>query len=90
MQGATTAASGSTSTKSDIYYSEKYSDSQFEYRHVHVSDDIVKRLPRDRLLSEREWRELGIQQSRGWQHYMIHRPEPNILLFKRPLENKEN
>ena len=25
----------------------------------------------------------GVQQSRGWVHYMRHQPEPHILLFKR-------
>lgn len=35
-------------------------------------------------MSEAEWRGIGVQQSRGWQHYAIHRPEPHILLFKRP------
>ena len=25
---------------------------------------------------------MGVQQSRGWQHYAIHRPEPHVLLFK--------
>jgi cyclin-dependent kinase regulatory subunit CKS1 len=39
----------------------------------------------DRLLSESEWRQLGVQQSRGWVHYAIHKPEPHILLFRRPL-----
>ncbi len=38
-----------------------------------------------RLLSESEWRSIGVQQSRGWQHYEIHKPEPHILLFRRPL-----
>lgn len=27
----------------------------------------------DRLLSETEWRQLGVQQSRGWVHYAIHK-----------------
>jgi hypothetical protein len=31
-----------------------------------------------------EWRGLGVQQSRGWIHYAIHRPEPHILLYRRP------
>jgi cyclin-dependent kinase regulatory subunit CKS1 len=31
-----------------------------------------------------EWRALGVQQSRGWVHYELHRPEPHILLFRRP------
>jgi cyclin-dependent kinase regulatory subunit CKS1 len=36
-----------------------------------------------KLLTEAEWRELGLQQSRGWIHYEIHKPEPHILLFRR-------
>jgi cyclin-dependent kinase regulatory subunit CKS1 len=38
-----------------------------------------------RLMSELEWRGIGVQQSRGWVHYEVHRPEPHILLFRRPL-----
>lgn len=37
------------------------------------------------LLTEREWRSVGVQQSLGWQHYMQHKPEPHVLLFRRPL-----
>jgi cyclin-dependent kinase regulatory subunit CKS1 len=36
-------------------------------------------------LTDAEWRSLGVQQSRGWEHYACHRPEPHILLFRRPL-----
>lgn len=32
---------------------------------------------------QNEWRGLGVQQSRGWVHYAIHRPEPHIMLFRR-------
>ncbi|KAJ8905419.1 hypothetical protein NDN08_001926 [Rhodosorus marinus] len=67
----------------NIQYSEKYYDDQFEYRHVILPKDIAKYVPRSRLMSEEEWRALGVQQSRGWVHYAIHRPEPHILLFKR-------
>jgi len=34
-------------------------------------------------LSEYEWRALGIVMSPGWEHYMLHEPEPHILLFRR-------
>jgi len=29
-----------------------------------------------------EWRGIGVQQSRGWVHYAIHRPEPHIMLYR--------
>ena len=47
--------------------------------------DQAKALPRDRVLKEQEWRGIGVQQSRGWEHYARHRPEPHILLFRRAL-----
>ena len=28
---------------------------------------------------------MGVQQSRGWEHYAVHKPEPHILLFRRLL-----
>merc|ERR1712167_29288 len=67
-----------------ISYSEKYEDETYEYRHVILPRDIAKMVPKGRLLAESEWRGLGVQQSRGWVHYAIHRPEPHILLFRRP------
>ncbi|XP_062453946.1 cyclin-dependent kinases regulatory subunit 1 isoform X1 [Rhea pennata] len=71
-----------------IYYSDKYDDEEFEYRHVMLPKDIAKLVPKTHLMSESEWRNLGVQQSQGWVHYMIHEPEPHILLFRRPLPKK--
>lgn len=73
------------SSASRIEYSEKYADDHNEYRHVILPKELAKTLPKSRLLTESEWRGIGVQQSRGWQHYAIHRPEPHILLFRRPL-----
>ncbi|EGC30314.1 hypothetical protein DICPUDRAFT_58324 [Dictyostelium purpureum] len=66
------------------FYSNKYYDSQFEYRHVILPPDISALIPRDVLLSEEDCRRFGIRQSDGWQHYANHKPEPHILLFRRP------
>ncbi|CAM4637716.1 unnamed protein product [Leuciscus chuanchicus] len=49
-----------------IYYSDKYDDEKFEYRHVMLPKDIAKRVPKTHLMSETEWRNLGVQQSQGW------------------------
>ena len=68
-----------------IDYSEKYQDGKFEYRHVILPKDHARNLPKNRTLSEIEWRNIGVQQSRGWEHYANHKPEPHILLFRRPL-----
>ncbi|XP_035307759.1 cyclin-dependent kinases regulatory subunit 1 isoform X3 [Cricetulus griseus] len=58
-----------------IYYSDKYDDEEFEYRHVMLPKDIAKLVPKTHLMSESEWRNLGVQQSQGWVHYMIHEPD---------------
>ena len=47
--------------------------------------DHAKSIPKNRTLAEDEWRKMGVQQSRGWEHYGTHKPEPHILLFRRPL-----
>lgn len=69
---------------SEIEYSDKYYDDYYEYRHVVLPKDTFKKIgSKNKLLSEQEWRALGVQQSRGWVHYEIHKPEPHILLFRR-------
>ncbi|CAB0029996.1 unnamed protein product [Trichogramma brassicae] len=67
----------------NIYYSDKYYDDVYEYRHVVLSKELEKYVPKTHLMSEQEWRALGVRQSEGWVHYMTHQPEPHILLFKR-------
>ncbi|XP_048216443.1 cyclin-dependent kinases regulatory subunit 1-like [Perognathus longimembris pacificus] len=72
-----------------IYYADKYDDDkELEYRHIMLPKDIDKLVPKTHLMSESEWRNLDVQQSQEWVHYMIHEPEPHILLFRRPLPNK--
>ena len=34
-------------------------------------------------MTDYEWRLIGITMSEGWEHYLHHRPEPHILLFRR-------
>jgi Cyclin-dependent kinase regulatory subunit len=41
--------------------------------HVILPKELAKTLPKSRLLTENEWRGIGVQQSRGWQHYALHR-----------------
>ncbi|KAF8350589.1 cyclin-dependent kinase regulatory subunit [Amanita rubescens] len=76
-----------------IHYSDRYSDDQYEYRHVILPKQLLKMVPKEyfnqddsgtlRLLSENEWRGIGITQSLGWEHYEVHAPEPHVLLFRR-------
>lgn len=41
--------------------------------------EMVKLVPKNHLMSEEEWRGIGVQQSQGWQHYMFH--EPGMCFF---------
>ncbi|XP_014791225.1 cyclin-dependent kinases regulatory subunit [Octopus bimaculoides] len=74
-----------TNFQKQIYYSEKYCDEKYEYRHVVLPKEIAKLVPKNKLMTESEWRGIGVQQSQGWIHYMKHAPEPHILLFRRSL-----
>ena len=44
------------------------------FRHVMLPKEIAKLVPKTHLMSEAEWRSIGVQQSQGWIHYMIHEP----------------
>ena len=44
--------------------------------HVILPKHIAKTAPKGRLLTDTEWRGIGVQQSRGWVHYSIHRCPP--------------
>ena len=43
-------------------------------RHVILPFDLAKHVPKTHLMTETEWRNLGVQQSPGWVHYLIHSP----------------
>ena len=55
----------------------KYSEFPFS-RHVQLPKDLAKLVPKSHLMTEAEWRGLGVQQSQGWIHYMIHQPGNNF------------
>lgn len=44
------------------------------HRHVMLPKQLSKLVPQSHLMTEEEWRGLGVQQSQGWIHYMIHKP----------------
>uniref|UniRef100_A0A914Z8A4 Cyclin-dependent kinases regulatory subunit n=1 Tax=Panagrolaimus superbus TaxID=310955 RepID=A0A914Z8A4_9BILA len=71
----------------EFYYSEIYSDDVFDYRHVTIKEPYRKYIPKFCIFTEDEWRGIGIQMSLGWEHFLIHNPEPHILIFRRPKKN---
>lgn len=78
-----------------IHYSDRYSDDQYEYRHVILPKPLFKLIPKSyfsnddsgtlRLLADHEWRGIGIQQSLGWVHYEIHGVFINLHVFNSEL-----
>ena len=71
------------SAQNGFFYSRKYYDDTYEYRHVILPEELSRKFKFDHLLSEQDWRNLNIQMSVGWVNYARHRPEPHILLFRR-------
>ncbi|XP_036099892.1 cyclin-dependent kinases regulatory subunit 2-like [Molossus molossus] len=65
-------------------YSDKHFNEHYGYWHIMLPKELSKQVPKTHLISEEEW-ELGVQQSLGWVHYMIHEPKPHIFLFRQPL-----
>ncbi|XP_033215543.1 cyclin-dependent kinases regulatory subunit 1-like isoform X1 [Belonocnema kinseyi] len=72
-----------------IQYSEKYNDDKYEYRHVILPVDLAKNVPKSHLMTETEWRNLGVQQSPNWVHYMMHGPEIAVywVRFRKMVEH---
>ena len=54
-------------------YSERFMDGSFEYRYVVLPREAATELKNKKVLTEEEWRGMGIQQSRGWEHYGFHK-----------------
>uniref|UniRef100_A0A1B0G240 Cyclin-dependent kinases regulatory subunit n=1 Tax=Glossina morsitans morsitans TaxID=37546 RepID=A0A1B0G240_GLOMM len=56
----------------DIYYSDKYYDEKYEYRDVVLPKELAKPVPKIHLMSEAEWRSIGVHQSQtGTAHITI-------------------
>ena len=63
----------------NIYYSDKYTDEHYEYRHVMLPKDLAKLVPKTHLMSETEWRNLGVQQSQGTE--ILHFEDNLVISF---------
>ena len=70
---------------SSFQYSEKFNDDEYEYRIIIVPRRIVDLIPTNKLLSEKEVKELGVLQSPGWEHFTTFELEPSNLIFRRKL-----
>ena len=52
---------------------------------VSVDKETLNRIPRNRLLSEKECRDIGISGGLGpgWEHHLTHPENPNLLFLKK-------
>ena len=64
-------------------YSRLYADDVYEYMHVILHPRHGRCMPRDRALTPPEWREWKVAADDSWEHYLVHGPEPHILLLRR-------
>ena len=74
----------------NFIYSNIIEDRSYQYRQVTTNKDIANLVQEKGLLNETEWREIGINMSRGWMHYTVYALEPTILLFRRLKNSRES
>ncbi len=55
-------------SQEDFSYSQSIKDREYEYRTVTLPQKL-EREHRGKILPETQWREMGIRQSHGWEHY---------------------
>lgn len=70
--------------KDKIMYSSRYADDDgtYEYRCVVLPSSLHCRLSFKVLLTEPEWRKLGLQMSPGWEHVAYYRSTATMM-FRR-------
>ena len=73
--------SGFEESNPNVKFSDKYRDEEYEYTNVEIPEEAGVLLPK-RLLSEEEWRRLGINLGSDWEHYAIYPPKPHVLFFR--------
>jgi len=66
----------------NFQYSYKYEDQLYEYRLVEVPMRVGKITE---VMSEPEWRRLGVTQNPDWIHYANYTPD-NVMIFRRELK----
>ena len=71
-----------------ITYSDKFFDLEYEYRNAALTKELFSKIRKKKLLTEEEWRNLGIEGSEGWTHYDYYDPEPHIILLRKLIKRK--
>lgn len=80
--------------QASITYSPRYTDDNnvYEYRWVKVPREVLIQFlsnhRRGALLSEAEWRALGLRMSRGWEHIDFFGSDQLTWVFRRRLDRE--
>jgi cyclin-dependent kinase regulatory subunit CKS1 len=73
-------------SQTGIRYSKIYQDNTYEYINVILPKNIFENITPYKILQEEEWTNLGVEISGEWTHYTFFKPEPHILLFRKPIQ----
>ncbi|CDI86893.1 cyclin-dependent kinase, putative [Eimeria praecox] len=80
-----------------VFYSPRYSDDRFIYRHVLLSAGVKKaaeeiaNATKSAFLTEGQFiYQLGIHLSPGWEHFMVFKGEMRELILRRPQQQQDS
>lgn len=73
---------------SEIRYSDRYIAGDFEYTSVILPKSFLPKVQGRKVLSNSEIRDFGVQISTNWVNYVVHEPEPHVILLRRPTNKK--
>ena len=73
----------------EIKYSDKYYALDYEYTSVILPKRYLPQVSGRKLLSFDQIKLLGIEISPEWENYLVHEPEPHVILLRRKLSDKE-
>ncbi len=73
----------------EIKYSDKYYALDYEYTSVILPKKYLPYVSEKKTLNFEQMKSLGIEISPDWENYLVHEPEPHVILLRRKLTDKE-
>lgn len=73
---------------SQIRYSDKYTVGEFEYTSVILPKSYLPKVQGRKILSYKQIKDLDVTISPEWENYVVHEPEPHVILLRRPFKNQ--
>lgn len=72
---------------SEIRYADKFITGEYEYTHVILPKHFLPKLT-GQLLTDKDWKLLGINICSSWENYMVYAPEKHVILFRRKVQDR--